>query len=365
MSLSAAPSLSWFKRKLYARYAKARYQLIDSLQFEQYLSCHAVPQWNKLNQSYELNWCDPIDLKRVAFTNTSQYQTDYSIFKFISEIESDVLAQGVNHAKQRLFIELFNHEKPDLWINSKEHFHLLGLHTGLVNRTCVPFKTSEILDKLLSHYPGLSRINPLFLKTFAFEFSLKHLIINSISQVHLNHLSDAKHTFHLASANFTQAQIKDANQFTGQHLIIEIKQRIQLMMDSGFFELKTPQDTLPYRAPAEKIGLPQQPETDALPKISDQQITEETLLLIICTIYIHLNLLAATHKQSSQNTPLFEILNTFNHLQETFKGVIDKNFDQTLIEHLSQTHPILNSEKIAIQSDDLYQGYQNWLNSTQ
>ena len=306
------PNLSsWITSKLLAKYARKRFNIKNHNQRQAYISAHQNPE-NK-------EWKQPVDLKRVCFTNLSIYNTEYSVFKYLLETELDVL-QKAPYSKLTVYTEIINHSAPETFITKiNADTFLIGIHSGRIQQISNLYLTTDVVPKLLEPLNNMSQINEQFLKSFAMELAVKATIYTEFAKTFNQHPSFDNSRLIKREAVPKKYQ-NDC--LVGVFLTKEIQTRTKTLVESAFFEEGHDEDKL----------------------------TNEMLQLCIASLYLY-------YAQQSQPT---DGLSASERVFCSFDALIvnSESNTQTLLETMNKTHPIMQLEGIEPPFTDLYTQYQ-------
>ena len=292
---------SWLTAKLLAKYGRKRFNIQNEQQRQDYITAHFNSETNQ--------WIQPVDLKRVSFTNLSIYNTEYSVFKYILETELDVL-QKAPYDQITVYTEIINAPASETFIKPIDaNTFLVGIYTGRIQKISNLFLTTEAVSKILEPLSKLSEINEQFLKTFAMELAVKATIYAEFAQIF---------NPHPAIKNKQGIAKKYQNAvLVGEFLITEIQTRTNALLKSSFFEQNHDADTL----------------------------TNEMLQLCIASLYLYH---AQQSTESDELSPAERLFCTFYALTKQ-----SQSNTQLMLESMNRTHAIIESEGIKNQYTDL------------
>jgi len=312
------PNLSsWLTAKLLARYGRKRFNIQNQTQRQDYISAHQNPETNE--------WQQPIDLKRVSFTNLSLYSTEYSVFKYLLETELDVL-QKAPFNQLTVYTEIIKHSAADTFIKPIDaDSFLVGIHSGRIQQISNLFLTTDVVPKILEPLSNLPKINERFLKSFAMELAVKATIYTEFAKIFNQHPSIQNSLNHLRNKEGISEKYKN-DCLVGEFLIKEIQTRTKALVESAFFEESN--------------------DTDSL--------TKEMLQLCIATLYLNY---AQHSKPTDEISAAERVFCTFNALTKT-----SQTNTQLLLETMNRTHPIMESEGIKYPFVNLYTLHQTFTN---
>ncbi len=309
MFLGHANFSSWLTAKLLAKYGRKRFNIQDHKQRQDYISAHYNPETSQ--------WKKPIDLKRVSFTNLSLYNTEYSVFKYLLETELDVL-QKAPYNQLTIYTEIINYPAADTFIKSiNADSFLIGIHSGRIQQISNLFLTTEVVPKILEPLTNLSEINERFLKSFAMELAVKATIYSEFATIFNQH-SRIQNSQRILE-NSESIKEKYRNDFlAGKFLSKEIQARTEALVKSAFFKGNDDKATL----------------------------KDEMLQLCIASLYVYY---AQQSKESDQLSAAERVFCTFYSLTENYE-----NTTELMLETMSSTHPIMESQNIKHPLIDLY-----------
>jgi len=291
----------WLTTKLLAKYGRKRFNIQNKTQSQDYISAHQNPATNE--------WKLPIDLKRVCFTNLSQYNTEYSVLKYLLETELDVL-QKAPYNQLTVYTEVINDSGATTFITPIDtDTFLVGIHTGLIQQITNLFLTTEVIPKVLKPLSNLSKINNTFLKSFAMELAVKATIYFEFAKIFDQHSMTKNNLNQLINKEaIPDKYINDL--LVGEFLTTEIQTRTKGLVESTFFEENDDKTTL----------------------------TNEMLQLCIASLYLFY---AQQSTETDTLSPAERLFCTFNALTEQ-----SQSNTQALLEAMNNTHPIMESEGI-------------------
>lgn len=306
---------AWLAAKLLAKYGRKRFNIQNQKQRQDYISAHFDPETNE--------WKQPIDLKRVSFTNLSLYNTEYSVFKYLQETEIDVLQKAPYH-QLTVYTEIINHS--DSYTYNKPidaDTFLVGIHSARIQQISNLFLTTDVVPKMLEPLSNLSKINDNFLKSFAMELAIKATIYTEFAKIFNRHPVIKNSHNHLKNKETISEKYKN-DCLVGEFLTAEIQTRTKALVESDFFEENNDADTL----------------------------TKEMLQLCIATLYLY-------YAQQSQPT---DDLSAAERLFCTFNAQVEKSASnsQALLETMNRTHPIMDSEDIKYPFTKLYEQHETF-----
>lgn len=299
---------SWLTTKLLARYGRKRFNIQNPAQSQAYISAHQNPETKQ--------WQKPVDLQRVSFTNLSQYNTEYSVLKYLRETELDVL-QKAPYNQLTIYTEIIEHSAPDTFTNPiDQDSFLVGIHTGLIQQIANLLLTTGAVSKILESLNNLTKINEQFLKSFAMELAVKATIYSEFAQIFNQH-PNLKNKDGIAEKYQNDCLV-------GEFLTSEIQTRTKSLVESTFFE-----------------------------EIDDTEIlTQEVLELCIASLYLYY---AQQSEQTDQLTAAERIFATFYSLTER-----SQNNTEIMFETINRTQPVIEAEGIKQPSIDLLEQYETF-----
>ncbi|MEA1989917.1 MAG: hypothetical protein U9N57_12040 [Pseudomonadota bacterium] len=306
---------SWLITKLLAKYSRKRFNIQNQKQRQDYISAHQNPETNE--------WKQPIDLKRVCFTNLSQYNTEYSVLKYLLETELDVL-QKAPYSQLTVYTEIINDTVSDTFIKPIDaDTFLVGIHTGRIQQISNLFLPTDVVPKILHPLSNLSKINEKFLKSFAMELAVKATIYTEFAKIFNQHPAIKNSLDYLRNKEGISEKYKD-DLLAGKFLTTEIQTRTKVLVESAFFEETNDADIL----------------------------TKEMLQLCIATLYLYY---AQQSKPTDELSAAERVFCTFNALSEK-----SQSNTKTLLEAMNNTHPTLESEGIKYPFTDLYEQHETF-----
>jgi len=296
---------SWLTAKLLATYGRKRFNIAPT-QRQAYVSAHRNPETNE--------WQHPIDLKRVSFTNLSQYNTEYSVFKYVLETELDVLQQAP-YNQLTIYTEIINHTASETFIKPIDNdTFLVGIHSGRIQQISHLFLTTDAVTKMLEPLSHLSKINERFLKSFAMELAVKATIYKEFANIFTQHPAIQNNAI---KSNKAVPEKYKKEYLVGEFLTKEIQTRTQALVESSFFE----------------------EDNDA------EALTNEMQKLCIASLYLHY---AQQSKPGETLSAAKRVFCTFHSLTES-----SPTNTKLLLETMNQTHPIIKAEGIETPFADL------------
>lgn len=308
---------SWLAAKLLAKYGRKRFNIQNQKQRQDYISAHFDPETNE--------WKQPIDLKRVSFTNLSLYNTEYSVFKYLQETEIDVL-QKAPYNQLTVYTEIINHSDSDTFIKPIDaDTCLVGIHSARIQQISNLFLTTDVVPKMLEPLSNLSKINDNFLKSFAMELAIKATIYTEFAKIFNRHPVIKNSLNHLKNKETISEKYKNGC-LVGEFITAEIQTRTKALIESAFFEETNDADAL----------------------------TKEMLQLCIAVLYLY-------YAQQSQTT---DALSAAERLFCCFNTLSKKSASNTqaMIETMNRTHPIIESEGIKYPFTDIYKQHETFSN---
>ncbi|MEA3404440.1 MAG: hypothetical protein U9R28_01735 [Pseudomonadota bacterium] len=308
---------SWLTAKLLAKYGRKRFKIQNKQQRQDYISAHYNPETKQ--------WQQPIDLKRVSFTNLSIYNTEYSVFKYLLETELDVL-QKAPYNQLTIYTEIINYPSSDTFINPIDaNTFLVGIYTGRIQKISNLFLTTDTVTKILEPLNNLSQINEQFLKSFAMELAVKASIYNEFAKIFNQHPVTKRNLKQLTNKETISDKYKN-DCLVGEFLTKEIQTRTKALVESAFFEEGHDADTL----------------------------INEMLQLCIASLYVY-------YVQQSQET---DELSAAERVFCTFNALTEKSQSNTqlMLETMNRTHPIMESEGIEHPFTGLYTLHETFSN---
>jgi len=299
---------SWLTAKLLAKYSRKRYNIQNEQQRQDYISAHYNSETNQ--------WIQPVDLKRVSFTNLSIYNTEYSVFKYLLETELDVL-QKAPYDQITVYTEIINYPSSETFIKSiDKNTFLVGIYTGRIQKISNLFLTTEAVTKILEPLSKLSEINEQFLKAFAMELAVKATIYTEFAKIFNQHAA-IKNNQSIAKKYQNEALV-------GEFLTTEIQTRTNALVESAFFEEGHDADTL----------------------------TNEMLQLCIASLYLYY---AQQSTETDELSVAERVFCTFHALTEN-----SQSNSELMLETMNRTHPVIESENIEHSYTDLYGQHQTF-----
>lgn len=299
---------SWLTAKLLATYGRKRFNIQSQKQRQDYISAHFDPEMNE--------WKQPVDLKRVSFTNLSLYNTEYSVFKYLLESELDIL-QKPPYNLLTVYTEIINHSASDTFIKPIDaDTFLIGINTGRIQQISNLFLTTDVVTKILNPLTNLTKIHENFLKSFAMELAVKATIFIEFAKIFNQHPTIINSLNHLRNKEAISEKYKN-DYLVGEFLITEIQTRTKALVESDFFEETNDADTL----------------------------TNEVLQLCIASLYLY---------YAQQNKPT-DALSAVERVFCSFYPLTEKSPSNTqaLLETMNITHQVMDSEGIKYPSINL------------
>jgi len=309
---------SWLTAKLLAKYAGKRFKIKDPQQRQDYISAHYNPDTKQ--------WQQPVDLKRVSFTNLSLYNTEYSVFKYLLETEIDVL-QKAPYNQLTVYTEIINYPSTDTFTTTiDKNTFLVGIYTGRIQQISKLFLTTEVVSKILEPLSNLSEISERFLQSFAMELAVKATIYSEFANIFNQH--PAIKTSLLTNEKKLPKKYEN-DLLVGEFLTTEIQTRTKALVESAFFEGNNNPDIL----------------------------TREVLQLAIASLYLY---------YSKQGEESYEV-NSAERLFCTFNALTEHSVSnkELMLETMDRTHSIMESEDINPPSADLYKLHETFTNQLQ
>lgn len=321
---------SWLNTKLLTKYGRKRFGIQDPAQRQAYIRAH---------QSQETQeWITPIDLKRVSFTNLSQYNTEYSVLKYLLETELDVLQQPP-YNQLTVYTEVIENNAPDTFIKPiDDDSFLVGIYSGRIQALSHLFLASDAVPNILESLTSLTKINATFLKSFAMELAVKATIYTEFASIFNQHPT-LKNSQQTPNQDMPNAYKNDV--LVGDFLTREIESRIQLMLESSFFDA------------TENDGQEDQPEDDQKHEIdhknkadhAKETLANEVRQLCIASLYLYC---AQQHKENETPTAEESVFCLFHSLTAHNQDLSD-----LMLKTMSTTQPIIEHQGWQVTASEL------------
>lgn len=329
--------MRWLNLTFLARYAKVRFQIQNETHLQNYIKAHFCEK----DSSLVLNL--PVDVRRVSLTNLSMYNTEYSVFKYIRELEDDVVFSNAFN-QQKVYIELIKNQEAAAYTKKIDNeTFLLAVHTGLINKLSDFFVNSTFISDHLKRYKVITKINEQFLKAYVSEMAIKLLILHQLGHIYRGHFSllntrEARiEEFQNTGVTLEKPIDFDADAFAGEWLFKEFLQRFKLVMDSGFFD------------------------------VAEEDVFQELLELLVSAVFATSCLLENDVTDSSADFGR-GVAKTFCIIEQIKNGLETEGRkladDSQLYAVLSACIPSLHSLKIVQNDLNLYQEQEKWLQKT-
>lgn len=307
---------SWLTTKLLATYGRKRFKLKDPAERQTYIKGHFDAGKNQ--------WLQPVDLKRVSFTNLSLYNTEYSVFKYVLETELDVL-QKAPYNQLKVYTEIINNETPESFTKPIDsNTFLVGIHTGKIQQISALFLTTEVVTEILESLPNLAEINARFLKSFAMELAVKATIYNEFANIFNRH-PIIQNSQRILENQTALAGCYQNDSLVGKFLTNEIQARTQALVESAFYKETHDANTL----------------------------TDEVLQLCIASLYVYYA------QQQSEGDTLSAAERTFCTFYEFTEH--SENNSSLMLETMKRTHSIMEFQEMEYADTNLDTAYQTFI----
>lgn len=307
---------SWFTTKLLATYGRKRFKIKDLAKRQAYIEAHYHLESHQ--------WLQPVDLKRVSFTNLSLYNTEYSVFKYVLETELDVL-QKAPYNQLTIYTEIINNETPESFTKSIDaNTFLVGLYTGKIQQISALFLNTEVVGDILKTLPNLAEISARFLKSFAMELAVKATIYSEFSNV-FNHHPTIQNSQRILENKTELADRYKNDSLVGEFLTSEIQARTQALVESAFYKETHDADTL----------------------------TDEVLQLCIASLYLYY---AQQPSETEKLSAAERIFCTFYRLTKD-----SESNTELMLETMKRTHAIMESQEIECTDTNLADAHQTFI----
>lgn len=309
---------SWLTTKLLTAYGRKRFKINDPEQRHAYISAHQNSETGE--------WIKPTDLTRVSLTNLSQYNTEYSVLKYLLETELDVLQQPP-YNQLTVYTEIIENTSPDTFTKAiDDDTFLVGIHSGRIQQIANLLLTTDVVPKILEPLTRLTKINETFLKTFAMELAVKATIYAEFANIFNQHAT-LKNSQQTPNQSMPEKYKNDL--LVGDFLTKEIQSRTHLMLESSFFDEDKDEDVL----------------------------RNEMQQLCIASLYVYY---AQQRQENDQLAAEERVFCTFTSLTENHP-----NITQQMLDTMQATQSIIEAASIESSEPDVFQQHDKFRQTMQ